>query len=72
MAGSGALDRQMQALLATAVKEELHAPLAQRLHGAQRRATASYVELAATALRDSRAARLRAQKPVVGGTPTTA
>ncbi|MGA2471715.1 MAG: sulfatase-like hydrolase/transferase [Solirubrobacteraceae bacterium] len=72
VAGSGALDRQMQALLATAVKEELHAPLAQRLHGAQRRATASYVELAATALRDSRAARLRAQKPVVGGTPTTA
>jgi hypothetical protein len=71
VAGSGALDQQMRALLQAATRDELQAPLAKHLQGAQSHAIDSYVKLAATAARDSRAARLRALNPVLGSTPPT-
>jgi arylsulfatase A-like enzyme len=72
VAGRGQpLERQLRRTLAQATQHELHAPLAQRLHGAQQQAVAGYLRISASEAHASRSSRQHRLKPTVPGATTT-
>ena len=71
-AGSHPLEDQLRTTLEHATREELHAPLAPRLHGAQQHAIANYLQISAAELDAAHASRLRQLKPISGSTPSVA